>query len=208
MPTPTTYTFLPIALHSSLGCGGNRSLAQRSVACAERQSAGEFRLRPEEAFVRKALRLTAAGLLALAVACAASGPVYPEFVATAPPIAAGRARLVVYRHFLTEPQAFLAKITVDAAAVGTLPMGTWLWVDEVAGVHEIDSPPWPSFSAFGDQLRTEPIEVALAPGTTTFVRVNVLTADPVRVAFAQMDPVEAQSQLAKLAMAPPPGSSE
>jgi len=154
--------------------------------------------------MRHALRLSAALLLLLIAACAGqNGPKYPDFVASAPPIAAGQARLVVYRPLFTEPQDLRAQITVDGAAVGALPMGTYLWVDRRAGVHRIDSPLWPAYSAFGEQLRTTPIEVDLAPGTTSFVSVSLLTMAPVRVSLAPVSASQARGDLAALEMAPP-----
>jgi len=152
--------------------------------------------------VRDALRLVAAGLLGLA-ACAQRGPTYPVFAASAPPIAAGHARLVVYRTLYTPPQDFYAQLTVDGRPVGTLPMGTWLWVDEPAGVHRLDSPPWPTFYAFGNQLPTKPIEVFLPPGATTFVSLSLASTAPIEVSLAVVDPVQARSDLAKIEQAPP-----
>ena len=157
--------------------------------------------------MRDALRLVAAGLLGLA-ACAQRGPTYPVFAASAPPIAAGHARLVVYRTLYTPPQDFYAQLTVDGRPVGTLPMGTWLWVDEPAGVHRLDSPPWPTFYAFGNQLPTQPVEVALAPGATTYVSVTLISTGPLEVSLAPVDPGRARSDLAELEMAPPPESLE
>jgi hypothetical protein len=158
--------------------------------------------------LRDALRFVSAGLLCLAAACAQRGPAYPVFAAAAPPIAVGHARLVVYRTLYTPPQDFYAQVTVDGAAVGTLPMGTWLWVDEPTGSHQLDSPPWPSFYAFGNQLPTKPIEVFLAPGTTTFVEVSFASTGPLEVSLARVDPDQARSDLAKLEMAPPPEALE
>ena len=154
--------------------------------------------------MRHAFRVAAALLLFQITACAGrNGPRYPDFAASAPPIAAGYARLVVYRPLFTEPQDFRAQITVDGAAVGTLPMGTYLWVDRPAGVHRIDSPLWPAYSAFGEQLRTTPIEVDLAPGATSFVSVSLLTIAPVRVSLAPVGASQARGDLATLEMAPP-----
>jgi len=159
--------------------------------------------------MRHALRVAAALLLPLIAACASqNGPKYPDFVASAPPIAAGQARLVVYRPPFTEPQDFRAQIAVDGAAVGTLPMGTYLWVDRPAGVHRIDSPLWPAYSAFGEQLRTTPIEVDLAPGATSFVSVSLPTTDPIRVSLTPVGEGQAQSDLVALEMAPPEGSGD
>lgn len=159
--------------------------------------------------MRIALRSITAALLCLVAACASqNGPKYPAFVAAAPPIAPGNARLVVYRTLFTEPQDFRAQITVDGVLVGILPMGTWLWVDRPAGLHQIDSPLWPAYSAFGDQLRTTPAQLDLAPGTMSFVSVTLLTMDPLRVSLSPVGAGQAQSDLATLEMAPPPGSSD
>ena len=144
-------------------------------------------------------------LLGLLVACAGrGGPTYPDFAASAPPIPPGSARLVVYRTLYTQPQVFRAQISVDGAPVGTLPIGTWLWVDQPAGLRRVDSPLWPAYSAFGNQLETEPIEVDLAPGTTSFVSVTLPTADPIRVALEPVGAGQAGRDLATLEMAPPP----
>jgi hypothetical protein len=157
--------------------------------------------------MKQALRATATALLCLVAACASqNGPKYPDFVASAPPIAPGNARLVVYRTLFTQPQTFRAQITVDGVLVGVLPMGTWLWVDRPAGLHRIDSPLWPAYSAFGDQLRTTPAELDLAPGTTSFVSVSLLTMDPLRVSLSPVGAGQAQGDLATLEMAPPPES--
>ena len=153
--------------------------------------------------MRDALRLVAAVLCCLAAACAQRGPAYPVFAASAPPIAAGHARLVVYRTLYTPPQDFTAKVSVDAKPVGALLMGTWLWVDEPAGAHRLDSPPWPTFYAFGNQLPTKPIEVVLPPGTTTFVSLTLASTDPIEVSLAAVDAEEARSDLARTRMAPP-----
>ena len=155
--------------------------------------------------MQDALRIAAAAaLLSLAAACAHFGPAYPEFAASAPPIAPGSARLVVYRNEFTPPQAFQAMITVDGRAVGTLPMGTWIQVDAPAGLHRLDSPPWPAYSAFGDQLRTTPVELELAPGSTSFVSVELLSAGPLQVSLVPIDGAQALRDLATLEMAPPP----
>jgi len=157
--------------------------------------------------VLDALRIGAvAAILCGIAACANYGPAYPDFAASAPSIAPGNARLVVYRNMFTPPQAFTAMITVDGRAAGALPMGTWLFVDEPAGVRQVDSPLWPAYSAFGGQLRTTPIEVALAPGTTSFVSVELLSAGPIQVTLVPMDAADALRDLARLEMAPPPES--
>lgn len=149
----------------------------------------------------------AAALVGIALGCASrNGPVYPEFAASAPPIPAGQARLVVYRTLDTEPQVFHAQISVDGGAVGTLPMGTWLWVDRPAGLHRIDSPPWPAYSAFGDQAPTRPVDVELAPGSVGFVAVNLVTTGRLEVRLQPIDPTQARQDLATLEMAPPTGS--
>lgn len=158
--------------------------------------------------MRDALRFVATGLLGLATACAQRGPTYPAFAAAAPEIAAGHARLVVYRSLYTPPQDFYAQITVDGTSVGTLPMGTWLWVDEPMGPHQLGSPPWPSFYAFGNQLPTKPVEIVLNPGTTTFVEVSLASTAPIEVSLTPVDPGRAENDLAVLEMAPPPGSLE
>ncbi len=151
--------------------------------------------------MRQAFR-AAAALLLFAACAGQNGPKYPVFAASAPPIAAGLARLVVYRPLFTEPQDFRAQITVDGVAVGTLPMGTYLWVDRPAGVHRIDSPLWPAYSAFGEQLRTTPVEVDLAPGSTSFVSVGIRTITPLRVSLAPVGGGQAQTDLANLELAP------
>jgi hypothetical protein len=154
--------------------------------------------------VRDALRTVATMLLCLAAACASqNGPKYPDFAASAPPIALGHARLVVYRMLFTPPQEFHAQITVDGAPVGSLPTGTYLWVDQPAGLHRLDSPLWPAYSAFGEQLRTAPVEVELASGTTSFVSVSLLTTDPLRVSLALVSAGQARRDLETLEMAPP-----
>ena len=158
--------------------------------------------------MRDALRLVAAGLCCLAAACAQRGPAYPVVAASAPPIAAGHARLVVYRTLYTPPQDFTAKVAVDGTPVGALLMGTWLFVDEPAGAHRLDSPPWPTFYAFGNQLPTKPIEVFLPPGTTTFVSLFLASTAPIEVSLAAVDPAQAQSDLARTLMAPPLAGSE
>ena len=152
-----------------------------------------------------ALRAVAtAALVACALACAGpEGIPYPQFAASAPHIALGRTRLVVYRTLYTPPENFEAQITVDGAAVGTLRMGTWLWVDQPAGLHRVDSPLWPAYSAFGDQLATKPLALELATGTTTFVSVSVDTSGPLRVSFDVVPPDQARSDLATLEMASP-----
>ena len=181
----------------------------RGPALARCAAARESRGPParEEAPLRDALHLCAL-LLALAACASQNGPAYPDFAASAPPIAPGRARLIVYRTLYTEPQGFYAKITVDGAAVGTLPMGTWLWVDEPAGIHKVGSPLWLALSAFGNQLSTTPLEVELAPGTTSFVSVNLISTGPVQVSLVPVGAGQAQNDLATLEMAPPAASLE
>jgi hypothetical protein len=159
--------------------------------------------------VKDAIRAVVATLLFLAAACVSeNGPKYPDFAASAPPIALGHARLVFYRMLFTPPQTFRAQITVDGAAVGSLPMGTWFWVDQPAGLHRLDSPLWPAYSAFGHQLRTAPVEVELASGTTSFVSVSLLTTDPLRVSLAPVSAGQAQRDLATLEQAPPQQSPD
>ena len=153
--------------------------------------------------MRDALRLAVAALFCVAAGCAQRGPAYPVFAASAPPIAAGHARLVVYRTLYTPPQDFTAKVAVDGTPVGALLMGTWLFVDEPAGAHQLESPPWPTFYAFGNQLPTRPIEVFLPPGSTTFVSLSLASTAPVEVSLATVDPAQAQSDLARALMAPP-----
>jgi len=158
--------------------------------------------------VRTAVQIAAVALLATLACASQRGPVYPDFAAAAPPIAPGRARLVVYRTLYTEPMGFDAQISVDGAAVGTLPPGTWLWVDEPAGPHRVDSPLWPAYSAFGNQLPTQPVTVELPPGTTSFVSVSLISPGPIEVGLQPVSIGQAQNDLATLEMAPPADALE
>lgn len=152
------------------------------------------------------LRAVAVSLVVAFVACASSpnGPPYPERAASAPPLAPGQARLVVYRTLYTEIQTLHPVVTVDGTAVGTLPEGTYLWLEEPAGFHVLMSPEVKRVEAFGAQLPTTPLSLELAPGSTTYVLMDVEAGTgQVVVSFTQVDEGRAMTDLPTLEQAPP-----
>jgi len=155
--------------------------------------------------VRHSAGLLAALLVALGVGCASpNGPPYPEVAASAAALAPGQARLVLYRTLYTEIQTLHPELTVDGTAVGALPEGTFLWLDEAAGPHVLDAPLVPSYKAFGAQMPTRPVTVDLAPGTTTYVNVDVEAGTgAVIISLTLVDRARALNDLASLEQAPP-----
>lgn len=139
-------------------------------------------------------------------ACATSpnGPSYPQKAASALPLAPGQARLIVYRTLYTEIQTLHPVVTVDGVAVGTLPEGTFLWLEEPAGLHVLMSPEVKRIEAFGAQLPTTPLSLELAPGSTSYVLMDVEAGTgQVIVSFTQVDAGRAMTDLPTLEQAPP-----
>ena len=152
------------------------------------------------------LRVAVASLALLLAACATSpnGPPYPQRAASAPPIAPGQARLIVYRTLYTQIQTLHPPVTVDGTPVGVLPEGTYLWLEEPAGFHVLMSPEVKRVEAFGAQLPTTPLSLELAPGSTTYVLLDVEAGTgQVIVSFTQVDPGRAMTDLPTLEQAPP-----
>lgn len=155
-------------------------------------------------------RFVAVSIMAALAACAGgNGPPYPEVAASAAPIAAGRSRLVLYRTLYTEIQTLHPGITIDGVAAGVLPEGTFLWLEEPAGLHVVDSPPVARIEAFGAQLPTVPLSVELAPGGTTYIAVDVEAGTgQVIVSLRAVDPGRAMADLRTLEQAPPARASQ
>jgi len=152
------------------------------------------------------LRVAVASLALLLAACATSpnGPPYPQRAASAPPIAPGQARLIVYRTLYTEVQTLHPVVTLDGTPVGTLPEGTYLWLEPAAGFHVLMSPEVKRVEAFGAQLPTTPLSLELAPGSTSYVMMDVEAGTgQVVVSFTPVDPGRAMTDLPTLEEAPP-----
>ncbi|HVP29202.1 MAG TPA: hypothetical protein VMW35_08575 [Myxococcota bacterium] len=156
--------------------------------------------------MRRRSSLLAVSLLAVALACAGgagNGPAYPEVLAAAAPLAPGRARLVVYRTLYTAAEGFHPEIALDGRGAGSLPEGTFLWLEAAAGPHELSLPPVASYAAFGAQMPTPPLALDLAAGTTTYVSLDgVAAAADVQPSLAIVGAARAQSDLSTLERAP------
>lgn len=111
--------------------------------------------------------------LELALACASGGPNYAELEATLPPIASGSARIFFYMTDAVEVPTFRPDLTVDGIIEGEIRAGTFFYLDEPAGVHQLGVHAKPVDAAFGGQGATPPIVLELAPGQRVFVRVGV-----------------------------------
>ncbi|HBZ69267.1 MAG TPA: hypothetical protein DEP35_05815 [Deltaproteobacteria bacterium] len=65
-------------------------------------------------------------------------------------------------------------LTVDNEPVGKLCLGTFLYVDQSPGAHQVGVGIDKRLSAFGEQGITEPVDLKIGPGGTAYVQVQVL----------------------------------
>jgi hypothetical protein len=149
-----------------------------------------------------------AAWIAGGVLACSTGATYAQFAAHTPPPPQGQGRIIVYLTDVTEAPSFWPIITVDGQLRGEIRTGSFFYVDEPAGIHQIGVGVKTSNAAFGNQGATEPVFVGVAPGTTSYVQVFV-TAPPgmVKVQLQPEDAENGQRDLASLhyvAPTPPP----
>jgi len=132
-------------------------------------------------------------LAACAALACSTGATYAQFAARTPPPPQGQGRIIVYLTDVTEAPSFWPIITVDGQALGQIRTGTFFYVDEPAGIHQIGVGVKESNAAFGSQGATQPVFVGVAPGTTSYVQVFV-TAPPGMV-MVQLQPEDAENGL-------------
>jgi len=153
------------------------------------------------------LRLAACACLAAALGCS-TGPSYPQLMAQLQPPAAGQGRLFVYLTDVTEAPSFWPIIAIDGQQMGELRTGSFFYVDRPAGVHQVGVGTTTSNAAFGTQGVTQPVQVELLPGTSSYVQVFVILAPGmVRVQLTPESTQDGQRDLAPLhylAPTPPP----
>lgn len=144
---------------------------------------------------RKAWYIVAIGAL---LACSTGTP-YSQVaaqLATPPP---GYGRIMVYMTTNTEAPTFHPDIAIDGREVGKIETGTFFHVEMPAGVHLVGVKTDEHLAGFGNQGATQPVEIEVAPGTTSYVQVGVLvTVGMVKVVLTPEQAADAQRDLSNL----------
>jgi hypothetical protein len=108
-----------------------------------------------------------------ALACT-PGPAEHDLSAELPPPSPGQARIILYMFVSNELPGFCPYLTVDGESVGKLCVGTFIYIDQSPGAHQVGvdtskSPRW-----FSEQSMTEPIDLKIGPDGTAYVQVQAL----------------------------------
>jgi len=120
-------------------------------------------------------QLAVAALVATTAGLACStGPTYHQLMATLQPPAAGEGRLFVYLTDASQAPSFWPIIAIDGQTMGLLRTGSFFYVDRPTGIHQVGVGTTTANAAFGTQGQTEPVQVELLPGTSSYVQVFVV----------------------------------
>jgi hypothetical protein len=121
----------------------------------------------------RALAVLGCTLLCIALACE-RGPAQHDLSAELTPLPPDQARIILYMAVANELPRYCPHLTVDGEPVGKLCVGTFFYVDQSPGVHQVGVGTDKSLSAFGEQGMTEPIDLKIGPGGTAYVQVQAL----------------------------------
>ena len=111
--------------------------------------------------------------LCTALACEL-GPAQHDLSTELPPLQPDQARIILYMVVANELPAYCPNLTVDGEPVGKLCVGTFFYVDQSPGVHQVGVGIDKNLTAFGQQGATEPIDLKIGPGGTAYVQVQAL----------------------------------
>ena len=90
-------------------------------------------------------------------------------------------------------------IAIDGREVGKIATGTFFHVEMPAGVHQVGVKTDEHLAGFGNQGGTQPVEIEVASGTTSYVQVGVLvTVGMLKVVLTPEPAADAQRDLSNL----------
>lgn len=112
-------------------------------------------------------------VLCIALGCEL-GPTQHDLSTELPPLSPDQARIILYMVIANELPAYCPRLTVDGEPVGKLCVGTFFYVDQLPGVHQVGVGTDKNLSAFGQQGATGPIDLKIGPGGTAYVQVQAL----------------------------------
>jgi len=107
-----------------------------------------------------------------ALACE-RGPTSQPLSAELPPLSPGQVRIILYMAVSNELPGYCPHLTIDDQAVGRLCLGTFLYVDQSPGAHQIGVELQKELSTFGAQAAAA-VDLKLGPGDTAYVQVQAL----------------------------------
>jgi len=149
---------------------------------------------------RKSWCVVAVGAL---LACSTGTP-YAQVAAELPALSSGSARIMVYMTTNTEAPEFHPDIAIDGREIGKIGSGTFFYRDVPAGVHQVGVMTDEHLAGLGNQGATDPVELSVAPGTTSYVQVGVLvTVGMVKVVLTPEHTADAQRDLSDLYLTVP-----
>jgi hypothetical protein len=121
----------------------------------------------------RAVAVLSCTILCTALACEL-GPAQHDLSAELPPLPPDQARIILYMVVANELPSYCPYLTVDGEPVGKLCVGTFFYVDQSPGVHQVGVAIEKRLSAFGEQATTEPVDLKIGPGGTAYVQVQAL----------------------------------
>ena len=131
-------------------------------------------------------------------ACSTGTP-YAQVAAQLPTLPPGYGRIMVYLTTSTEAPTFHPDIAIDGREIGKIETGTFFHVEMPAGVHQVGVKTDEHLAGFGNQGATQPVEIEVASGTTSYVQVGVLvTIGMVKVVLSPETAADAQRDLSNL----------
>lgn len=137
-------------------------------------------------------------VLVALLACSTGTP-YAQVAAQLPALPPGYGRIMVYMTTNTEDLEFHPDIAIDGQDVGKIESGTFFHVEMPAGVHQVGVKTDEHLAGFGNQGATQPVEIEVGSGTTSYVQVGVLvTIGMVKVVLTPEPPADAQRDLSNL----------
>jgi len=101
------------------------------------------------------------------------GPTSHPPRAELPPVSPGQARIILYMAVSNELPGYCPHLAIDDEPVGRLCLGTFIYVDQSPGAHQVGVEVQKDLSAFGAQA-AEPVDLKLGPGDTAYVQVQAL----------------------------------
>jgi hypothetical protein len=119
--------------------------------------------------------LAALGCLLWCTALACElGPVEHNLSAELPPLSPSQSRIILYMVVSNELPGFCPHLTVDDEPVGRLCVGTFIFVDQSPGAHQVGVGGEKSVYALTEEAMAGPIDLKIGPGGTAYVQVQSL----------------------------------
>jgi hypothetical protein len=103
------------------------------------------------------------------------GPASRDLSAELPPLSPSQARIILYMVVSNEIPGFCPHLTVDDEPVGRLCVGTFIYVDQSPGAHQVGvGGAEKNVYVLSEEAMAGPVDLKIGPGGTAYVQVQAL----------------------------------